>query len=147
MKNYFRILVVDDSLVSRKMTMFDIAQGHRAAHTKELLYLQQASDYDSALEFINSKEFNVIIVNDDLGDVYPRTNGMSLVEIIRSKSPSCVIIGMIEGEDRENKKPTNMTTGKTSAFMRAGADMVWQRPLECPQKAWAQLSQLLPIEF
>jgi hypothetical protein len=115
-KNHFRILIVDDSLVSRKMTMFNIAQGHRSARTKELLFLQQAPDYEAAKECIFSKEYNVIIIDDNLSK--PNKScwcGNDLVPIIRGRSPNCIIIGMSSelSDVAKTKQITNM-------FMRAG---------------------------
>ena len=115
-KNHFRILVVDESRVSRKMTMFSIAQGHRWAKTKELLFLQQASDYESAKECISSREYNVIIIDDNLTDQNKSTwSGRELVRLVKLKSPNCVIIGM--SSDLLNPLKTKQIT---NMFMRSG---------------------------
>lgn len=115
-KNHFRILIVDDSLVSRKMTMFNIAQGHRSARTKELLFLQQAPDFETAKECILNKEYNVIIIDDNLTNQNKSCwSGHDLVPYIRSKSPNCVIIGM----SSELSCPSK-TKQITNMFMRSG---------------------------
>ena len=115
-KNHFRILVVDDSLVSRKMTMFNIAQGHRSARTKELLFLQQAPDFETAKDCISNKEYNVIIIDDNLTNQNKSCwSGHDLVPLIRSKSPNCVIIGMSSELSCSTK-----TKQITNMFMRSG---------------------------
>ena len=115
-KNHFRILVVDDSLVSRKMTMFNIAQGHRSARTKELLFLQQAPDFETAKEFICNKEYNVVIIDDNLTEQNKSCwSGHDLVRVIRNRSPNCVIIGM--SSELSNAAKTKQIT---NMFMRSG---------------------------
>ena len=115
-KNHFRILVVDKSVESRKMTMYNIAQGYRWAETKELLFLQQVQDYKSAIENISSKEYNVVIINDNLGDNDKYSSfAHSFVSSIKLKSPNCIVIGMSSEslDPQKIKQITNM-------FMRSG---------------------------
>ena len=115
-KNHFRILVIDESLVSRKMTMFNIAQGHRSARTKELLFLQQAPSHEAATECIQNKDYNVIIIDDNTSNQNQSCwSGHSLVPLIKAKSPNCIIVGMSSelSDTARTKQITNM-------FMRSG---------------------------
>ena len=118
-KNHFRILIIDKSIESRKTTMYSIAQGHRWAKTKELLFLQQVQDYESAKESISNKEYNVVVINDNLTNNNESTPfGPNLVTFTKLKSPNCVIVGMSSEslDPHEIKQITNM-------FIRSGNEV------------------------
>ena len=64
---HFNVLIVDDSVVSRKMITLHLTQQHKKSGLTESLYIHHADSYSSALQIIKKKSFNVMIIDHVLG--------------------------------------------------------------------------------
>ena len=64
---HFNVLIVDDSVVSRKMITLHLTQQHKKSGMAESLYIHHANSYSSALQIIKKKSFNVMIIDQVLG--------------------------------------------------------------------------------
>ena len=64
---HFNVLIVDDSVVARKMITLHLTQQHKRSGMTESLYIHHADNYSSALEIIKKKSFNVMIIDQVLG--------------------------------------------------------------------------------
>jgi len=140
-KSQFRMLIVDDSYVCRKLLMFNIKLGHRSQNIKENLILQQAGDINSALEQVKSRMFNVIVIDYLLAN---DERGTSLIEEIKKLNLDIVLIGpstLLADQDPAIVSETRQL------LMDSGADMVWPKPVKDPVKAWEELMEHLPLEF
>ena len=147
-RDHFRLLVVDDSVVARRMFIHTIVSGHKASGTKEHLYVHQADSYKSALESIQTHTYNLIVVDEFLSPVEAGEAsgffGSDLIRHARAQLENCVLIG-ISGYldmDSENTEVGRETRKRMNA---AGADIVLRKPV--PRDTWQQLLTCLPIEF
>lgn len=140
MNGQLRVLVVDESIVSRKMTMFSLARGHAFSRKDETLLFRQAKSCD-AIKDIFSKSvdpFNVVFIGEGL-----MTDGDGeVVRLCRECYENCVLIGLLylDASGEENRK-------LESLFMEYGGDFVWRQPLPDPTTMWAQINHYLPVEF
>lgn len=141
-KSQFRMLIVDDSYVCRKLLMFNIKLGHRSHNIKENLILQQAGDIPTALEMIKTRFFNVIVIDYLLGN---DERGTNLIEEIKKLNlDNIILVGT--SSLLANPDPAVVLTTK-QLLMDSGADMIWPKPVKDPVKAWEELMDHLPLEF
>lgn len=61
--SHFNILIVDDSVVARKMITLHLVQQHKESGIEETIYIHHADSYHSALRLIKKKTFNVVIID------------------------------------------------------------------------------------
>ncbi len=141
-KSQFRMLIVDDSYVCRKLLMFNIKLGHRSHNIKENLILQQSGDINTALEQVKTRFYNVIVIDYLLGNDEKGTN--LIEEIKKLNLENIVLIGTSTLLTNEN--PAVIAETK-QLLMDSGADMVWPKPVKDPIKAWEELMDHLPLEF
>jgi CheY-like chemotaxis protein len=141
-KSQFRMLIVDDSYVCRKLLMFNIKLGHRSQNIKENLILQQAGDIQTAMEQVKTRFYNVIVIDYLLAN---DERGTSLIEEIkRLNLDNIVLIGT--SSLLTDKDPLVIQQTK-QLLMDSGADIVWPKPVKDPIKAWEELMEHLPLEF
>jgi len=141
--DHFRMLIIDDSMVARKMFTMTLVRGHKAAGTKENLYVHQAATYESACDFLSTKSFNLVAVDMMLTEQGGDHRGADIVRMIRAKYDTCVIVGMSSLFGEGNSPATQNACRQE--FLEAGADLVWKKPI--PHDAWSQLASCMPIEF
>ncbi len=61
--SHFNILIVDDSVVARKLITLNLVQQHKESGISETIYIHHADNYHSALQLIKKKSFNVVIID------------------------------------------------------------------------------------
>lgn len=146
-KDHFRMLVVDDSTVARRMFIHTIVMGHRSGGTKEHLYVHQADCYKSALEALQTHTYNLICVDEhltiDLGSskmIY----GSEILRLARQQFENCVLIGISACLDLAHES-TELGRETRKRMVASGADIVLRKPI--PADTWQQLITCLPMEF
>lgn len=144
--DHFRILIVDDSTVARRMVIHNIVTGHRLSGAQEHLYVHQAVSLPTAMDSIHMHTYNLICVDQYLNGDADREHGdgATIIKQARKQFDNCIIIAMsaaldVPGESTELGRKTYRN------MMDAGADVIFRKPL--PVDLWQQLVQLLPIEF
>jgi CheY-like chemotaxis protein len=60
---HFNVLIVDDSVVARKMMTLQLVQRHKDLATDDSIYIHHADSYASALQIAKKKTFNVMIID------------------------------------------------------------------------------------
>lgn len=138
-RNQFRILVIDDSVICRKMVMFKIAKGHKEADLGESLFLKQAASYDQAQAAMEIDNYNIVFVDENLGK---EPFGHQLIPHIRRHNEACVIVGISSLINDPKQGPE-----VHKRFTDNGADFVWGKPIPSHRKVWEKLLEYLPMEF
>ena len=102
--NHFNILIVDDSVVARKMMTMTLVQGHKESKIEERIYIHHADSYYNALQIIKTKAFNVMIIDhmlnilDDQQDTSESSDKDTMI-----KTESDYHISTIENKEYENE--------------------------------------------
>ena len=151
-RDHFRMLVVDDSVVARRMFIHTVVLGHKSSGTKEHLYVHQANSFKSALESIQLHSYNLIVIDEYLtssgqGSSEGEDNGQygsDLIRLARQQLENCVFIS-ISGCLDSNAESTDLGRETRKRMKSCGADIVLRKPV--PVDTWEQLITCLPVEF
>ena len=144
-REHFRMLVVDDSTVARRMFIHTIVVGHKQSGTAEHLYVHQADSFKSAMDLIQTHSYNLICVDQYLTDPpVPGEQGSEIIRAAREQYENCVIIGMSSALDKVGEN-TELGRHTRKLLATAGADIVLRKPI--PADTWTQLITCLPMEF
>ena len=132
------------------LRMSDLYSSRKEGASTGDLSVNSSSSLDSKNIFESFKEPKIKMIDVDPG----AWNGKDIIEVIREDTP-CLIIGIsnliISDYDEAYDEGTHtvnairMSNNLRADFFRAGADLVWPKPV--PKDAWQQLYDVMPLEF
>merc|ERR1711871_842647 len=132
------------------LRMSDLYSSRKEGASTGDLSVNSSSSLDSKNIFESFKEPKIKMTDVDPG----AWNGKDIIEVIREDTP-CLIIGIsnliISDYDEAYDEGTHtvsairMSNTLRAAFFRAGAGLVWPKPV--PKDAWQQLYDVMPLEF